>query len=74
MKHKTEEQLAFEQWYTETTFDLERSPLGSRDCYLQRRAWEAALAFQNKASADKPMITGGILSNLKSVWMNSQVR
>jgi hypothetical protein len=48
MKHKTHEQLAFEQWYESTTFDLERSPLGSRDCYMQRRAWEAALDYAKR--------------------------
>jgi hypothetical protein len=47
MKHKSIDQQAFEQWYVENTFDLARSPLGSRDCYMQRRAWEAAMKFRD---------------------------
>lgn len=34
----------FEQWYVTNAFDYERNPLGSRDCALQRAAYEAGYA------------------------------
>jgi len=35
--------MLFEQWYTTHCFDLESAPIGSRDCGLQRAAWNAAI-------------------------------
>lgn len=34
----------FDTWYTQNVFDYQANPLGSRDCALQRKAWNAALA------------------------------
>lgn len=34
----------FEQWYVCSAFHYERDPLGSRDCGLQWKAWQAAIA------------------------------
>ena len=34
----------FEAWYVENAFDYGRNPLGSRECGLQWKAWQAALA------------------------------
>ena len=31
----------FDQWYVENAFDLEQSPIGSRDYTLQKKAWYA---------------------------------
>lgn len=31
----------FEQWYVENCFDLQANPIGSRDCGLQWKAWDA---------------------------------
>ena len=35
--------MDFEQWYTTHCFDLGVSPMGGRDCGLQRSAWNAAI-------------------------------
>jgi len=32
----------FEAWYVVNAFDYERNPIGSRECGLQRAAWQAA--------------------------------
>jgi hypothetical protein len=32
----------FEQWYVENAFDLQSNPIGSRDCGLQWKAWQAS--------------------------------
>ena len=32
----------FEQWYVENAFDYVSNPIGSRDCGLQRKAWNAS--------------------------------
>ena len=39
----SEEQMrkAFEQWYAENAFDYVASPIGSRECGLQWKAWKA---------------------------------
>lgn len=37
-----EQRKAFEQWYTLNAFDYESAPIGSRDCELQWKAWQAA--------------------------------
>jgi hypothetical protein len=34
---------AFEQWYVENAFDYVKNPIGSRDCALQRAAWNEAV-------------------------------
>ena len=31
----------FEKWYAENAFDFEANPIGSRECGLQRAAWQA---------------------------------
>jgi hypothetical protein len=38
------EAVSFDDWYVEHAFDYEKHPLGSRECGLQREAWDAALA------------------------------
>lgn len=38
----------FEQWYVENTFDYPSNPIGSPDCGLQRKAWQAAQAAQQQ--------------------------
>ena len=38
------EREAFEAWYAVNAFDYGANPIGSRDCGLQWRAWQAALA------------------------------
>lgn len=35
------EQEKFEEWYVENAFDYPSNPIGSRDCGLQRKAWNA---------------------------------
>lgn len=35
---------AFEAWYARTAFDYVLSPIGSRDCSLQWKAWQEAHA------------------------------
>lgn len=39
-----EERKEFEAWYARTAFDYVLSPIGSRDCSLQWRAWQQAHA------------------------------
>ena len=43
-KHTYIEREAFEKWYVENAFDYEQNPIGSRDCGLQWKAWQAACA------------------------------
>jgi hypothetical protein len=33
----------FETWYACNAFDYESNPIGSRDCGLQRAAWQAGV-------------------------------
>lgn len=40
------ERARFEEWYVQNAFDYEANPIGSRDCALMRKAWNAALAAQ----------------------------
>ena len=42
---------SFEQWYTENIFNLERDPIGSRECGLQWKAWQAAYTAALQESA-----------------------
>lgn len=47
----------FEQWYAENAFDYESSPIGSRDCGLQRKAWQEATSRQEeKSKADRQVL------------------
>lgn len=39
-------QEKFEKWYVENSFDLITNPLGSRECSLQRKSWQACEADQ----------------------------
>lgn len=45
------ERAAFEDWYVQNTFDFERNPIGSRECGLQWKAWQARAALQADAGA-----------------------
>jgi hypothetical protein len=38
------ERKAFEKWYVANAFDYENNPIGSRECALQWKAWQAALS------------------------------
>lgn len=40
------ERARFEEWYVQNAFDYEANPIGSRDCALMRKAWNAALSAQ----------------------------
>lgn len=42
---------AFELWYAVTAFDYTRDPIGSRDCGLQWKAWQACEAQHEKELA-----------------------
>ena len=43
---------AFEQWYVENAFDYVSNPIGSRDCGLQRKAWNASREAAEKELAE----------------------
>lgn len=38
------ERARFEEWYVQNAFDYVANPIGSRDCALMRKAWNAALS------------------------------
>ncbi|MBN7828356.1 hypothetical protein J5H37_02310 [Stenotrophomonas maltophilia] len=40
------ERARFEEWYVQNAFDYVANPIGSRDCALMRKAWNAALSAQ----------------------------
>lgn len=40
----SEDRAAFTDWYVKNAFDLEKQPVGCRECGLQWEAWQAALA------------------------------
>lgn len=40
------ERARFEDWYVQNAFDYVANPLGSRDCALQWKGWQAALSAQ----------------------------
>ncbi|EMI48766.1 hypothetical protein C405_14623 [Stenotrophomonas maltophilia AU12-09] len=44
------ERARFEEWYVQNAFDYEANPIGSRDCALMRKAWNAALSAQPSPS------------------------
>ena len=43
-KEPKEERDKFEDWYIKNIWDLKEYPIGSRECYLQWKAWLAAIA------------------------------
>ncbi|MPW17898.1 hypothetical protein GCT13_13360 [Paraburkholderia sp. CNPSo 3157] len=60
------ERAEFEQWYVENAFDLERSPIGSRECGLQWRAWQAgrrALIVASGAAVEIRVLRTGLLKD-----------
>lgn len=38
------ERARFEEWYVQNAFDYVANPIGSRDCALQWKAWQAGRA------------------------------
>jgi hypothetical protein len=49
---------AFEEWYTVNAFDYEANPIGSQQCGLQWKAWQAAMGYaMNAICEDKPCKT-----------------
>ena len=46
-----DERAAFEAWYSQNAFNFERDPIGSRDCGLQWKAWQARAALAQKGGA-----------------------
>ena len=45
----------FEHWYIENTIDYVRAPIGSLECALQWKAWQAALASQPVQASAEPV-------------------
>lgn len=43
-----DERAAFEAWYSQNAFNFERDPIGSRECGLQWKAWQARAALARK--------------------------
>lgn len=43
-----DERAAFEAWYSQNAFNFERDPIGSRECGLQWKAWQARAALAQK--------------------------
>ena len=52
-KEPKEERDKFEKWYVTHIWDLKEYPIGSRECYLQWKAWQAAIAAN--ASKQEPV-------------------
>jgi len=50
----TPERERFEAWYAENAFDYVDNPVGSRECGLQWKSWQAALATRNEESVCHP--------------------
>ena len=50
-----EQKQAFEQWYVENAFDYVANPIGSRDCGLQRAAWNAGFEAGCKSAVSEPV-------------------
>ena len=44
----------FEQWYVENAPDFEQNPIGTRQCWLMRKAWNAACYAHASKSAPPP--------------------
>lgn len=42
----------FEAWYVENAFDYVANPIGSRDCGLQWKAWQAASKAMQERCAE----------------------
>ncbi|MBN5108837.1 hypothetical protein JY464_07080 [Stenotrophomonas maltophilia] len=51
------ERARFEEWYVQNAFDYEANPIGSRDCALMRKAWNAALAAQPSPGGQDALAT-----------------
>lgn len=49
---RTPERIAFEIWYNCNVFDLEESPIGSRDCCLMWKAWKARAEKADESDPD----------------------
>ncbi len=47
-----EERAAFEDWYVTHIFDLSIMPVGSRECDLQWRAWQARAALRSQPTQE----------------------
>jgi len=47
-----DDRAEFEQWYAENAFDFVKNPIGSRDCGLQWKAWQAAKCRASRPSAE----------------------
>lgn len=45
----------FEAWYTLHAFDLAANPIGSRECHLQWKAWEAAIEQSKMGDGRVPL-------------------
>ncbi|MBH1688944.1 hypothetical protein I5U86_00565 [Stenotrophomonas maltophilia] len=58
------ERARFEEWYVQNAFDYEANPIGSRDCALMRKAWNAALS-----APPSPGGQGDALATLIDQWM-----
>ena len=57
LKHSDEN---FEEWYSCNAHDYASAPIGSRDCGLQRKAWNAALEFADKRSKHPPATSSAL--------------
>lgn len=49
---RTEQRKQFEQWYVTNAFYYERDPIGSHECGLQWKAWQAAQLAAAAPGAD----------------------
>jgi hypothetical protein len=43
---------AFEDWYAVNAFDYEKNPIGSSQCSLQWKAWQAAMGYAMNATCE----------------------
>lgn len=48
LRDELRERAEFEDWYAQNAFDYVAAPIGSRDCVLSWKAWQAALAATGK--------------------------
>ncbi|MDH2023622.1 hypothetical protein N5J29_12735 [Stenotrophomonas sp. GD03680] len=47
-----DERARFEAWYVGNAFDYEKNPIGSRECSLMWKAWQAGLATRQTAGRE----------------------
>lgn len=59
----------FETWYEENTFDYEKNAIGSRECSLMWKAWQAALAVRQSVEPSRPDVE--ILANALGYFHNA---